>query len=317
MITILAPAPVPGSQPDARTGNGYACTLLCVVLLSGMALAQPVSPGPGYPAEIEQWRHTREAGLRSDDGWLSLAGLFWLKDGENTVGTNPSNDIVLLKGSAPEHLGAFELRRGSVFFRPAPGASVTVNGSGPARNAPLKADTSDSPDVVRSNDLSMYVIERGGRYGIRLKDKNSVARRTFTGLRYFPISPEYRVTGKFVGYRPPKILMIPNILGQVEQDASPGYVRFKLRGQDLRLDAIIEDDSLFFIFKDLTSGNQTYPPGRFLNTDMPKDGKVVLDFNKAYNPPCVFTPYATCPLPPEQNKLPVAIEAGELRYGGH
>jgi uncharacterized protein len=290
--------------------------LLCALFLGAMVLAQPLRPDPAYTEEIEQWRHAREARLKSDDGWLSLAGLFWLKEGDNTVGAGPSNDIVLPKGSVAERLGVFQFHNGAVSFRAAPRVSVTVDGS-PATSAALKPDTSDSPDILRSNDLTMYVIQRGDRYGIRLKDKNSEARRKFTGLKYFPVDPEYRVKARFVPYNPPKMLAIPNILGQMEQDLSPGYVVFRLRGQDLRLDPITEDGTLFFIFKDLTSGKQTYPPGRFLNTDMPKNGEVVLDFNKAYNPPCVFTPYATCPLPPEQNELPVAIEAGELRYGGH
>jgi uncharacterized protein (DUF1684 family) len=290
--------------------------LLCPLLLGAMALAQPLAPDPAYTAEIEQWRRGREARLRSDDGWLSLAGLFWLKEGENTVGAGPSNDIVLPKGSAPERLGVLEFRNSAISFRSAPGASVTVNGS-PATSAALKPDSSNSPDVLRAADLTLYVIQRGDRYGIRLKDKNSEARRMFTGLKYFPVNPEYRVSARFVAYSPAKLIAIPNILGQVEQDPSPGYVVFKLHGQELRLDPITEDDSLFFIFKDATSGKQTYPPGRFLNTDMPRNGEVVLDFNKAYNPPCVFTPYATCPLPPEQNKLPIAVEAGELRYGRH
>ena len=290
--------------------------LLGALLIGVVTLAQPLAPDPAYTAEIEQWRRGREARLRSEDGWLSLAGLFWLKDGENTVGADPSNNIVLPKGSAPDRLGVYEFHGSVVSFRSAPGATVTVNDH-PATSATLKPDTSDSPDVLRSNGLTMYVIERGDRYGIRLKDKNSEARRTFTGLKYFPVNPDYRVKARFVPYNPPKMVTIPNILGQVEQAASPGYVVFTLKGRELRLDPITEDDSLFFIFKDLTSGKQTYPPGRFLNTDMPKGGEVVLDFNKSYNPPCVFTPYATCPLPPEQNKLSVAIEAGELRYAGH
>jgi uncharacterized protein len=307
---------VAGCRGDVWVRNGYTCMLLCALLLGAMALAQPLTPDPAYTEEIEQWRHAREARLKSDDGWLSLAGLFWLKQGENTVGAGPSNDMKLPKGSAAERLGIFEFHNGIVSFRSAPGSSVTVNGS-PVTSAVLKPDSSNSPDVLRSNGLTMYVIQRGDRYGIRLKDKNSEARRAFTGLKYFPVNPEYSVKARFIPYNPPKMVTILNILGQVEQDPSPGYVVFRLHGRDLRLDPITEDDSLFFIFKDLTSGKQTYPPGRFLNTAMPKNGEVVLDFNKAYNPPCVFTPYATCPLPPEQNQLPVAIEAGELRYGGH
>ena len=305
-----------GCWADVGLGASNTGMILCALFLGAMVLAQPTAPDPEYTAEIEQWRQGREARLRSEDGWLSLAGLFWLKEGENTVGAGSSNDIVLPKGSAPERLGVFEFHKGAVSFRSSQGDSVTVNGSA-AISATLKPDSSDSPDILRSNDLTMYVIQRADRFGIRLKDKNSEARRTFAGLKYFPVNPEYRVKARFVPYNPARLIAIPNILGQVERDPSPGYVVFKLYGRELRLDPIIEDDSLFFIFKDLTSGRQTYPPGRFLNTDMPKNDEVILDFNKAYNPPCVFTPYATCPLPPEQNKLPVAIEAGELRYGGH
>ena len=274
----------------------------------------PVMPQAAYRAEIERWRERREASLKSDDGWLAVAGLFWLKHGINTVGTGEGNDIILPAGSAPAKVGTFDMHDGIVTFQAAPEASPTVNGT-PATAATLKPDSSESPDVLRLNDLTMFVIQRGGRYGIRLKDKNSGMRKTFTGLRYFPVKEEYRVRARFVPYDPPKSIAVPNILGQIEQTPSPGYVEFTLNGHELRLDPVTEGDSLFFIFKDLTSGKETYPPGRFLNTEMPKNSEVMLDFNKAYNPPCAFTPYATCPLPPEQNKLSIAIEAGELRYG--
>jgi len=167
-------------------------------------------------------------------------------------------------------------------------------------------------------DLSMYVIERGGRYAIRLKDKNSKSRREFTGLKWYPIQKSYRVTATFVEYDPPKQVQVPNILGETENLPSPGYASFTLNGKKVRLDPVLEEPDakeLFFIFRDLTSGERTYPSGRFMYAEMPKEGKIVLDFNKAYNPPCAFTPYATCPLPPKQNKLPVRIEAGELNYG--
>jgi uncharacterized protein len=277
-------------------------------------LVQVAAPDAAYRAEIQQWRRQREAALRADDGWLTVAGLFWLKPGANTAGTDPANDIVLPEGSAPAKAGVFDFHEGVISFQAAPGVTVSDNGNA-ITAATLKADSSGSPDILRLNALTMFVIARGNRYGIRLKDKNSAMRKAFTGLKYFPPKEEYRVKARFVPYDLPKMIAVPNILGQVEQEPSPGYVVFRLNGQACRLDPVTEGDSLFFIFKDLTSGKETYPPGRFLNTEMPKDGEVVLDFNKAYNPPCAFTPYATCPLPPEQNKLPVAIEAGELRYG--
>lgn len=271
-------------------------------------------PDAAYRAEIEQWRRQREAALKSDDGWLTVVGLFWLKHGANTVGTDPASDIVLPKDSAPATVGIFDLHDGLVSFQARANVAVTVNDTATA-SATLKPDSSGPPDIVRLNALTMFVIERGGRYGIRLKDRNSEMRRAFTGIRYYPPKEEYRVKARFVPYNPPKMITVPNILGQVDQEPSPGYVIFKLNGREFRLDPVTEGDSLFFIFRDLTSGKETYPPGRFLNTDMPQNGEVVLDFNKAYNPPCAFTPYATCPLPPEENKLPIAIEAGELRYG--
>ena len=269
---------------------------------------------PAYKAEIERWRQEREARLKADDGWLTVAGLFWLKEGTNTVGTDKSSAIVLPAGSAPPTIGVFEFHEGQTTFHAAPGTNVTVNGA-PAASAALKPDTSGAPDIVRINDLTMFVIHRGKRFAIRLKDKNSEMRKKFTGLKFFPPDERYRVRAKFVPYNPPKMIPIPNILGETEEEASPGYVEFTLNGHACRLDPVTEDDSLFFIFKDLTSGKETYPPGRFLNTPMPKNGEVTLDFNQAYNPPCAFTPYATCPLPPKQNQLAVRIEAGELRYG--
>jgi len=284
-----------------------------ILLVAGFPVAL-AAPDDAYRAEIEQWRARREASLKSDDGWLSVAGLFWLKHGINTVGTDAGNDIVLPARSAPGKMGAFDMHDGIISFQAAAGVTPTVNG-GPATAAMLKPDSAGSPDILRLNDLTMFVIQRSESYGIRLKDKNSEMRKEFTGLRFFPVKEEYRVKATFTPYDPPKMIPVPNILGQVEQTPSPGYVEFTLNGRQLRLDPVTEGDTLFFIFKDLTSGKETYPPGRFLNTEMPKNGEVILDFNKAYNPPCAFTPYATCPLPPEQNQLSIAIEAGELRYG--
>jgi uncharacterized protein len=288
--------------------------LLAALMLVAYSPPRPPAPDASYAAEIEQWHRNREARLVASDGWLSVVGLFWLKHGDNTVGTDPGSDVALPKGSAPAKVGVFDLHDGITSFEAAPGVSVTLNGQ-PATSGALKPDSSGAPDILQVNDLTMFVIERGGRYAIRLKDTNSEMRRTFKGLKYYPAKEEYHVVARFVPYDPPKTIPIPNILGQVEQTPSPGYVTFTLNGRECRLDPITEGDTLFFIFKDLTSGKETYPPGRFLNTAMPKNGEVILDFNKAYNPPCAFTPYATCPLPPEENKLPIAIEAGELRYG--
>lgn len=269
---------------------------------------------PSYRKEIEHWRQARVAALKADGSWLTVTGLFWLKPGRNTVGAGPANDIVLPKASAPDAVGEFDFENGQTSFRAAQGAEVTIDGK-PAASAALKSDATGSPDVVRINALTMLLIQRGDRFGIRLKDNNSELRRKFTAIKYFPIRESYRVVARFVPYTPPRKITIPNILGQIETDDCPGYVEFTLNGRKLRLDPLPEGDEFFFVFKDLTSEKETYPPGRFLYTSTPKNGEVVLDFNKAYNPPCAFTPYATCPLPPKENILPVRIEAGELRYG--
>ena len=268
-----------------------------------------------YRATIEQWRAQQEAELKADDGWLTVSGLFWLKDGINLAGSNQANAIVLPRG--PAELGTFEFHDGKTTFRAVPGVAVKVNGQPVGTAIPLKSDADGKPDRIRFDTFTMFVIHRGERYGIRLKDAESESRKEFTGLHWFPVKDSYRVIAKFVPYQPPKIITIPNILGDTEQDTSPGYALFTLGGQSLRLDPVVEDDQLFFIFHDLTSGKGTYPAGRFLYTDLPKNGEVVLDFNKAQNPPCAFTAYATCPLPPKQNRLPVRIEAGELNYGHH
>lgn len=287
------------------------------VLAAGILFSSEA--GEVYRSSIEKWRQDRETRLKADDGWPTVVGLTWLKEGENRFGTDPSDDIVLPAGSAPGLVGVFDLSDGKITVRVEGGATVTSAGRA-VTTMELSPDSTGKPDLLALGDLTMFVIERGGRYAIRLKDKNSKMRRDFSGLKWFPVKEEYRISAKFVEYDPPKQVAVPNILGQTENLPSPGYVSFTLHGKKLRLDPVLEDpdaQDLFFIFKDLTSGKETYPSGRFLYAEMPKEGKVMLDFNKAYNPPCAFTPYATCPLPPKQNVLPVRIEAGELDYGTH
>jgi len=269
----------------------------------------------GYQASLERWRQERETGLRADNGWLTVAGLFWLKDGVNSAGSAASSAIPLPRVSA--HIGDFDFHAGKTIFRADPAANVNINGK-PAITAALRCDTDPGgPDNVTVGDLTMFVIHRGQRYAVRLKDKNSEFRRAFTGLHWFPVREDYRIVARFVPYDTPHKLTVPNILGETEEEPSPGYAVFTLHGHEYRLDPVLEENQLFFIFRDQTSGKETYGSGRFLYAAMPKEGKVVLDFNKAFNPPCAFTPYATCPLPPKENRLAVRIEAGELNYGHH
>ncbi|HLK62563.1 MAG TPA: DUF1684 domain-containing protein [Bryobacteraceae bacterium] len=268
---------------------------LLMVSLACMGLAAATI----FESEIAEWRRNREAALQADGGWLSVAGLFWLHEGANRFGKGSTNDIVLPDG--PENAGIIELH----------GDSVKVTQDGTARDV-----KHDSADVLKVGRLSLFVIKRGERYGIRLKDPESEYRRAFHGIDYYPASEAYRITAKFVSE--PRKVPILNILGQTEDSDCPGYAVFHLHGKEYRLYPIIEepgDQQLFYIFRDQTTGKETYGAGRFLYSAMPKDGEVVLDFNKAYNPPCAFTPYATCPLPPKENHLAVRIEAGEKKYG--
>jgi len=280
-----------------------------------MALALAAAATSPYVAEVEQWRVKREERLKADGGWLTVSGLFWLKDGANTFGSAPGNDIVL-PASAPPRAGVIDFSGGKATVRVEPGVRV-LSGDKPVTAMELRADTaSGGPDVLVLGPLSLQVIERGGRYGIRLKDNQSPRRREFAGLTWYPVSEAHRVVARFVPHGAPRTIPIANVLGQEDQLPSPGYVVFTIGGKELRLDPILEQadaKELFFIFKDPTAGRDTYPAGRYLYTALPKDGAVTLDFNKAYSPPCAFTAYATCPLPPPQNRLAVRIEAGEKK----
>ena len=257
------------------------------------------------------------ARLRADDGWLTVAGLFWLKEGVNSAGSAAASAIVLPR--VPAHVGDFEFQDGKTTFKADPAVAVNVNGkpatSLAATTAALRSDSDPGgPDKVTVGRLTMFVIHRGARDAIRLKDLDSEFRGSFKGLHWYPVREDYRVVARWVAYDKPHNIAVPNILGETEQEPSPGYAVFTLHGHEYRLDPLLEGNQLFFIFRDQTSGKETYGSGRFLYTDLEKEGKVVIDFNKAYNPPCAFTPYATCPLPPKQNRLAVRLDAGELNY---
>ncbi len=288
-----------------------------MVLAFSLGVAQAnadATADDAYRAEIEAWRQRREAGLKADGGWLSVAGLFWLKEGANRFGSDPKGDIVLPAGSAPARAGVFDLAAGRTTVTFEREVEATLAGR-PVTRAELRSDAAGAPDVITLGRLTMHVIQRGPRYGIRLKDRESPLRREFRGLRWFEVKEEYRVRARYVTYPEPKLLHVSNVLGQSEPMPSPGFAVFERGGVEIRLEGVLEERDarqLFFIIRDQTSGKETYPAGRFLYADLPKDGGIVLDFNQAYNPPCAFTPYATCPLPPPQNWMPVRIEAGEL-----
>ena len=287
----------------------------CGCLSLAIWLTAAESGDRAYREEMQKWRDGYTASLKAENGWVALAGLFWLKEGANQVGAAPGNSIMLPPGSAPESAGSFVFHQGSTQLLVNSGAPVLLNGKPVPSPATLKPDSSGETDRITLGRLSMIVIQRGARYGVRLWDSQSPARLNFGGTRWFPVRESYRVTAQFTSYPQPKMIPILNILGDTEPTPSPGFATFELGGKQCRLEPVLEGDQLFFMFKDATSGHETYPAGRFLYTALPVDGKVVLDFNHAHNPPCAFTPYATCPLPPKQNHLSVAVEAGELNSG--
>ncbi|HTO86515.1 MAG TPA: DUF1684 domain-containing protein [Thermoanaerobaculia bacterium] len=293
--------------------------LAAVVAVMGAA-GSPPGPTPGAPAdvyrsEIEQWRARRLDRLRSEGGWLTLVGLFWLEQGRNAVGADPGNRVALPSGKARPFLGSLDRAGDTVTFHAAPGSGVLSEGK-PATAVSMRSDADGDPTVLTAGSLSFYVIRRGDRLGVRVKDSESAARRNFHGIEAFPIDPAWRVEARYEPYDPPKSISVPNVLGTVDSESCPGALVFELRGKTYRLDPVLEqgETDLFIIFGDQTNGRETYGAGRFLYASPPVNGHTVLDFNKAYNPPCVFTPYATCPLPPAQNKLPVSVEAGERSY---
>ena len=280
------------------------------VFLSALLL---LASTPGYQDEIVKWREKREATLKAEDGWLSVAGLFWLKDGYNRIGASPTASIRLPRGAA--NVAVITIHTDRVLHLAVnPGAAVTVNGK-PVTSAELQSDQNGAaPDIIGIGNVKLFIVHRGNRNAVRLKDPEAKARREFAGLHWFPVQPDWKIEAKFVTYPQPKKLVFDTIVGEKEEEMSPGYAEFQKGGQQVRLEATTEGDSLFFVFRDNTAGKSTYPAARFLYSAMPKNGKVTLDFNRAYNPPCAFTSFATCPLPTPQNRLTIDIPAGEKMY---
>jgi len=276
----------------------------------------PSAPDAAYIQSFDKWKTELVDDLKQN--WLSLAGLFWLKPGENTFGTDASNTILFPKG--PAHAGVFELRGTEVTVNFTPEAHATVDGK-LVTTAKLQPDISGKPTVVELGSLRAKAIVRGQRIGIRLKDVDSEAARNYRGPVFFPLDLSYRVTAAWVPSDGKKTVDVPNVLGDTTPTPVAGTVVFKIDGQEVRLTDLGGDPAkgLSFVFNDLTSKTDTYPGGRFLETDPVVNGTVVIDFNRAYNPPCAVTPYATCPLAPKENRLAVAIPAGEKfdRAHGH
>jgi len=269
-----------------------------------------------YLGAIQNWQQKRLTSLKSPTGWLNLAGLFWLKAGENKVGADSTNAIIFPKDRAPDFVGSFILQDSIVTFQARPGIAVTHHDSAVTAIV-MRHDQQENSTSLALGTLSWTIIKRGEQFGVRLRDHQHPQLKKFEGIEAFPVDSTWRVEAAFEANHPPKLIAIPTVLNTINEEPSPGAFVFKLNGKTCRLDATgkMTDAELFVIFADQTNGRETYGAGRFLYVPTPDArGKSIIDFNKAYNPPCAFTEFATCPLPPEQNKLPVRITAGEKNY---
>jgi len=292
--------------------------LLGAAVVAGVGVSQAgvADAAMSHTQQIEAWRKQRLARLTAPTGWLSLVGLEWLKEGANKIGSAKDNDIVL--ANAPAHLGTITLRGGKASIALDPAADATIDGA-KKPSADLLDDSVEKPTTVAFGTANFYLVHRGDKFGLRVKDSEAPTRKHFVGIDYFDIDPSWRFEAKWEAYDPPREVEETNIIGQVEKVIVPGAAVFVRDGKTYRVEPVIEnpgDTELFLVFADKTSGKETYGAARFVYTEPPKDGKVIIDFNKAYNPPCAFTPFATCPLPTPQNRLQMRVTAGEKKYRG-
>jgi uncharacterized protein (DUF1684 family) len=268
-----------------------------------------------YPREVERWHAARVARLTAPDGWLSLVGLDWLQPGTNRLGSATDNDIVLAR--APAHLGTITWAEGGMLsIALDKDSGATIDGKSET-HAVLLDDSHAAPTTVAFGSVNFVAIDRGGRKGLRVRDSEAETRTRFAGIERFPVDPGWRIVADWQPLEPPFQLATGTVIGTIENYPAPGKAVFEREGQRFELYPVIEvpgDTQLFLIFADATSGKETYGAARFLYADMPRDGRIVLDFNKAYNPPCAFTAYATCPLAPPENRLALRVAAGELKY---
>ncbi len=268
-----------------------------------------------YFTEIENWRNNRIERLKSENGWLNLAGLFWLKEGDNTFGKNSKNDIKFETENTADFLGKMVVKGDEIWFY-SNETSAVYHGEEMVKSVKIYP-YENNPVVLKHNNLRWFIIKRGDKYAIRLRDLEGKFLKEFTGIDYFPIDPKMKIEAKFIPI-PGKKLFITDATGRTYESDSPGKVLFTINGQEVSLEPTGTLQQLSFVFADETTNDETYGGGRFLDTKGPDANNVViLDFNKAYNPPCVFTPFATCPLPTKENKLKVAIRAGEKDSGNH
>ena len=285
---------------------------LAAALAAPAAFSQGIAGDPAYAKSVKDWRARAETSLRRDDGWLTLAGRYVLKQGENTFGTAKTNDIVFPPGLGPAGMGSVWVEPGRVRVKLVEG--YTMKSAQGEFNEREMGVNPENRDWVRRGRTAFHIIERDGKYILRLADNENEVRKQFGGRVWYDVDDNYRVQAKFVPYDPPRKIAIVNVLDEISDEPSPGYLEFEIFGRGpYRLDVVGEDKGLFIIFKDATAGDTTYGSGRFLYVEeKPAPGvPFKLDLNRAYNPPCAFSEFTTCPLPPKQNILNTRIEAGE------
>jgi uncharacterized protein len=316
----------PGITKDLFRFMTFRCRSVCNLLMAFLtflgvfASGCRSTPTPDQakgspPSDWIKWRQKRHESIAGTNGWTTLISLHWLPEGRTFAGADPTNQLVLPPGRAPAVAGDFFRSGNSVRFEAAPEVIATADGA-PARELELKTDASDNPSRLMIGPLSFVVIDRGGRLGVRVRDPESPARLQFAGLRYFPYNSSWRIEGRFEAFSSPRTLRVPDASGGIQELSAPGALVFPCAGREYRLDAVDEGGGgdYFVIFTDRTAGASTYAAGRFLYVARPDAaGRVIIDFNRAFTPPCGFTPFATCPRPLPQNWLPFAIKAGERK----
>ncbi|GAB2528849.1 DUF1684 domain-containing protein [Spirosoma aerophilum] len=305
-------------QPSGRF-KGYSHWFFGLWLLAlPAAVGWRNADGPSYKAQIDEWHQNRVNALKSETGWLNLAGLFWLNKGKNSLGRGTDFDVSFPVAEAPSDFGLLQLENGQVRFVPKAGVSVLADGK-PVSEPLVIFAPDEKPVVLAHGSLRWFVIKRGPKYGVRLRDLDSPNLKDFQVINRYPVEESWRIKARFETPKSPATIAITDVLGLTSQQPLAGTLVFERAKKTYRLDAVSEGDKLFILFSDPTNEHETYGAGRFLYADRPagEQGMVILDFNQSINPPCAFTPYATCPIPPKQNKLAMAITAGEKRYGEH
>ncbi len=275
----------------------------------------PFAQKISYQQSIDQWHQERIKELRADDGWFNIVGLFWLEKGESSFGSGTENKVVFPKGTIESLAGYFNRSGGKVILRVAKGVIIKVNGK-TVQEAEIFDENTEVATVVTSGSLQWTIIKRENKIGLRLRDLKSPAASKFKDIERYKVDSSWRIKAHLENPEKSGIILITNVIGQTSKEKSAGKLSFIIQGEKYSLNTMQEGNELFIIFSDQTSGNTTYPSGRFLYASLPdKNGNTYVDFNKAYNPPCAFTRFATCPLPPKENRLSLNITAGE-KYKG-